>query len=170
MSSIFREKILVLNSDYTAIAVTNTKGVMNLLFNDRIEIVELKPNKYIYTVNDRVQIPSIVRLKNWVNINKVKVPLNKRNVFIRDNYTCAYCSSKEDLTLDHIVPKSRGGEDSWENLVTCCMSCNNKKGDYLLNETKLQLKIKANRPSYLKWFSLIGKRTSEEGWDKYLMI
>lgn len=170
MSSIFREKILVLNSDYTAIAVTNTKTAMNLLFNERVEVVKYKPNKYIHTVDDKYQIPSILRLKDWVNLNRIKVPLNRRNVFIRDNYTCAYCGSRDDLTVDHVVPKSKGGKDTWDNLVTCCISCNNKKDDRMLHETKMQLRYKPSRPSYLKWFSQIGKRTAEDGWDDYLML
>jgi 5-methylcytosine-specific restriction endonuclease McrA len=170
MSSILKERVLVLNNDYTAIAVTNTKTAIKLLFSERAEIIKHKPNKFIYTVDDKYQMPSILRLKKWININKVKVPLNKRNIFIRDNYTCAYCGAKENLTLDHMIPKSKGGEDSWDNLVTCCTTCNNKKDDMMLYETKMKLKYKPSKPSYLKWFSYIGKQSLEDGWDDYLMI
>jgi len=97
-------------------------------------------------------IPAIIRLVKFVkNIYRAKVSFTKKNVLIRDRYTCAYCSSKENLTVDHVVPSSKGGKTCWENCVACCQPCNYKKGNKSVEEAKMKLRVKPIHPGLVQY-------------------
>ena len=96
-----------------------------------------------------------------------KVTLSRFNIYRRDDYKCLYCGSKDSLTLDHIVPRSKGGKNSWTNLATCCMKCNITKGDRFLEETDMVLTQKPFTPSYLFFLHKMNKLN--EDWKKYLI-
>jgi 5-methylcytosine-specific restriction endonuclease McrA len=93
-------------------------------------------------------MPSVIRLNRYVHAPYRGVNLTRQNVFKRDNFECQYCGTKKELTLDHVVPSSRGGIHSWTNLVTACKRCNAKKGDYTLEESGMDLHRKPYKPSY----------------------
>lgn len=166
------QRILILNADYTAIAITDVKKAYTLIFQEKVDVLEWKDGMYIHSVNAKHPVPSIIRLKKWININKIEIPLNRRNLEIRDGFTCVYCGSKEDLTIDHIMPKSRGGKDTWDNLTTACLPCNTKKDNKTPQEAGMKVP-RTYRPTYLKWFSLVGSKLyadGNNGWDKYLFL
>jgi 5-methylcytosine-specific restriction endonuclease McrA len=97
-------------------------------------------------------IPSVIRLLKFIkNVYKAKVSFTKKNVLIRDEYTCAYCGSKEELTVDHVVPSSKGGKTTWENCVACCQDCNYKKGNKSVEEAKMFLKFKPYHPGLVDY-------------------
>ena len=99
-----------------------------------------------------------------------RVVLTRRNILRRDLYKCAYCGRGDlRLTIDHIVPKARGGSDSWENLISACTVCNNKKGDQTPEEANMQLKFKPFKPSHIMFIkNVVGK--IDEKWKPYLYL
>jgi len=122
-------------------------------------------------VNKELKIhkPSIIVINSWVSASYKSVPLTKPNLFKRDDYTCVYCNSKmtaKDLTIDHIVPRSRGGEDTWENWATACKPCNNEKADLDIEEWG-RPKPNAYRPHYLMMLKSFSGSVPNE-WKDYL--
>ncbi len=119
--------VLVLNQDYQPLSICSVQRSMKLLFLDKAELLHDDPEKELRTIRDAYQFPSVIRLRNYIRIPYTKVVLSRRNIMRRDNFTCMYCGKKTDLTIDHVLPKSRGGKDIWENLTTACEKCNVKK-------------------------------------------
>ena len=147
------QSVLVLNADHSVINIVSWRRALNLVIKGRAEIVE-SSSKVVKNFEETVvfTVPSIIKLVNFVkNIYKAKVSFNKTNVFIRDKYVCQYCSSKENLTIDHVHPTSKGGKTCFENCVTCCKKCNMLKGNKELKDTKLTLKSKPHQPSYVQY-------------------
>jgi len=166
-------KTLVLNSGYIPTYIIESTRAFTVFYKGNAEIIWNHPDSYFTTPTtvDRYAKPSIIRVKKWININYHKVPLTRENVYKRDTYRCVYCgrSDKTDLTLDHVLPKSKGGEDSWENLVTACKRCNNEKADLLLEELQRPYP-NAYRPHYLLLIDRnIGTYVPEE-WKPYLFV
>ena len=129
---------LVLNSGYEPLTIISWQKAMILWLQDKVDVVEY----YSVSINSATrsfQLPSILRLKKYVKTNRnKKVRLNRRNLFLRDKFICAYCDKKfseKNLTIDHVIPLSKGGAHSWDNVVTSCSKCNNKKGNRLLSDT-----------------------------------
>ncbi|PSQ81950.1 MAG: HNH endonuclease [Bacteroidetes bacterium QS_8_68_15] len=121
--------VLVLNQDYSALTVCSVERAVVLMHLQKVHLVESVPGKEVRSPSVEIPWPSVVRLKAYVNVPYKRVMLSRKNVLRRDRHTCQYCGSGKRLTIDHIPPKSRGGEDSWENLVAACVPCNNRKGD-----------------------------------------
>lgn len=145
--------ILVLNADYTPINVTDLKRAFNLIYKGKAEIIKHNPIAPIITEIKKFKRPTIIRLLKYISIPFRKVTLNRVNIFRRDNFKCGYCGEKDrhKLTIDHIIPKSKGGKNTWQNLVTCCKSCNIKKDNKTLEDSELNLIIKPYRPSYIQF-------------------
>ncbi|WP_448518303.1 HNH endonuclease [Rhodoflexus sp.] len=161
-------KVLVLNADYRALTVCSVYKAFILLFSDKAEIVNKVENSYFRSVTRAFEVPSVIRLYRYVNVPFKNVMLNRHNIFKRDGGRCLYCGSREDLTLDHVLPRSRGGKTTWTNLVTACKKCNARKGDYTPEEAGMPLPYAPFRPSYvvfLRDFSGIG----DESWKPYLV-
>ena len=141
-------RVLVLNSDYSPLHVTNTKRAVVLMLMDKVDVVELQSNVFWSSSNDLFELPSVIRLRHYVKRPYHDVPLTRQNIHLRDNHQCQYCGSTERLTLDHVVPIKRGGERTWTNLVTACFSCNNRKGDvYPPEKAGLVLRSQPRKPS-----------------------
>lgn len=105
----------------------------------------------VHTVSLRIRVPEIVVLERYGQIPRRSVPFNRKNLFDRDHNTCQYCGDKDtpqELTIDHVVPRSRGGTSTWENCVIACLTCNLKKGNRLLDESSMQLR---RRPRVPRW-------------------
>lgn len=96
-------------------------------------------------------MPAVIRLMNYVNVPYRGVELTRHNIFKRDGYECQYCGdrNRDNLTLDHVIPRAKGGGSSWTNLITACKSCNSKKGDLLPEEAGMPLKNQPFKPSYI---------------------
>lgn len=143
-------KALLLDASYYPIQIVDWKKAMILFFTGRAEVIEHHDDIKINSTSESFKLPKVMRLfQNFKNLAQVK--FNRSNVFYRDKHKCQYCGlkfEKKELTFDHVVPKSRGGVTNWENIVTCCHSCNNKKADRTPTEAKMPLLTKPIRP---KW-------------------
>ncbi|HPN39686.1 MAG TPA: HNH endonuclease [Melioribacteraceae bacterium] len=124
----------------------------------------------ISTSNKSFLLPSIIKLNYFVQRPYKKVYLTRKNVLRRDNFKCAYCGRSDlQLTIDHIEPKSRGGLDEWENLITACIKCNNKKGDRTPEEAEMNLRFKPFKPTHLTFLINSCGRINEQ-WKPYLFV
>jgi 5-methylcytosine-specific restriction endonuclease McrA len=114
--------------------------------------------------------PSIVRLCVFVRVPYKKIVLSRKNILRRDGHSCQYCGRTDTmLTVDHIIPKAKGGPDSWENLVAACVSCNNKKGDRTLHEAEMTLLRRPIRPNHVMFIRhFVG--TVDDHWKPYLFM
>jgi 5-methylcytosine-specific restriction endonuclease McrA len=131
-------KTLVLNSAYMATHIIDSTRAFVVVYKGNADILDTHPGAYFKTPNTstKYEKPSVIRVNKWINLNYTKSPLTRENVFKRDSYQCVYCgeSRRPLLTLDHVYPRSKGGADSWENLVTACKRCNGEKGNLLIDE------------------------------------
>ena len=104
---------------------------------------------FLRTVDKSFPMPAVIKLNKYVNIPYKSVELTRQNIFKRDNFECQYCGTEQNLTLDHVVPSSKGGKSTWNNLITACKTCNAKKGDFSPYEAGLTLNSKPYKPSYI---------------------
>jgi 5-methylcytosine-specific restriction endonuclease McrA len=162
-------KVLILNADYRAISVCSVYKAFLLVYMDKAELVHTCETNYLRTVNRAYPMPTVIRLHSYVNVPYRGVILSRQNIFKRDGYQCVYCGNrkKEDLTLDHVIPRSQGGKSSWQNLVTACRSCNARKSDFSLEEIGFKLPYTPFRPTFvmfLREFSSLG----DKSWQTFL--
>jgi 5-methylcytosine-specific restriction endonuclease McrA len=165
-------KVLVLNNAYQPINVTSLSRGFKLVFKGKAEIVEHIPENPIITSQKSYKRPTVIRLLRYISVPFKKVPLTRQNLYRRDDFECVYCGDKKDLTIDHFIPKSKGGNNGWKNLVTSCQNCNvtkdNKDVEVFLEENNLTLKHKPFVPNYLYF---INKYTGfHKSWKIYIGI
>ncbi len=163
------KKVLILNADYRAFSVCSVYKAFLLVYLEKAEVVKKAENGVLRTVNRVYDMPSIIKLNQYVNIPYKGVIMTRQNIFKRDGNQCVYCSSKDSLTLDHVLPRSRGGGSNWTNLVTACKTCNSKKGDFLPEEIGMILPYKPFKPSFIMFlrdFSGLG----DDSWMPYLQV
>lgn len=159
--------MLVLNADYQAMSVCSVERAMVLVVLEKAELIADRADRCIRSARTRHPWPTVVRLKRYIRMPYRRVLLTRRNVLRRDDHTCQYCGSMDKLTLDHVMPRSRGGRDAWENLVAACTPCNNRKGNKTPEEAGMPLARKPFRPSHVMYMrDLVG--TLEETWKPYL--
>ncbi len=133
-------------------------------------MVRARSTSALRTITAVYPYPSIVRLFVYVRLPFRKVELSRKNILRRDNHQCSYCGTgKPPLTIDHVVPKSRGGKDMWENLVAACVRCNNKKGDRTPDEASMLLRRKPFRPNHVTFLRKFAGRIEQE-WEQYLFM
>lgn len=131
--------VLVLNANFEPINVCNTRRAIGLILMNKASLV-MNGRGEIQTISKSFPSPSIIRLDRMVHRPRQTVRLTKREVFRRDNFTCQYCGQRPlRLTVDHIIPRHRGGQHSWDNLVTACPSCNLRKGGRTLEIVGMRL-------------------------------
>jgi 5-methylcytosine-specific restriction endonuclease McrA len=136
----------------------------------KAELVLTDNGKAIRSMRSNYPWPSIIRLSHFVRVPYKKVVLTRKNIMRRDGYKCAYCGRGDlTLTIDHIVPKARGGDDSWENLVSACTICNNRKGDRTPSEAGLSLLVRPFKPSHIMFIKNVVGRIDEK-WKPYLYL
>ena len=157
------DKVLVLNSDYTPLNVTDVRRGFILVSKGKAEIVKEDVNKIVTTIGEFVR-PLIIRLVNYVRFRRGGIKVGRRRIFKRDGYKCGYCGSSRNLTIDHIVPRSKGGDNSWTNLVTCCNRCNNEKDSKTLEETGMKLRVTPYEPTI---FSAVISEEVEIVWNSF---
>lgn len=162
-------KVLVLNQNYQAIGVTSVERAFVLVFLDKAELVADKPSLQLRSVSNSFGYPSIIRLFRYINIPYKTVSLSRQNIYKRDGFRCVYCNSRENLTLDHVVPRSQGGRDSWKNLVTACQKCNTYKGNRTPEEAEMVMHRKPYRPSFIMYLRDFAG-PMDDNWKQFLMV
>jgi 5-methylcytosine-specific restriction endonuclease McrA len=160
-------KVLVLNADFRAFSICNVYKAFLLIYTDKADAVSSSRSLEIRTIDRVYEVPSVIKLRHYVQMPYRHVMLSRQNVFKRDGYKCGYCGSHKDLTLDHVLPKSRGGRSSWTNLVTACKRCNARKGDFLPEEIGMPLLVKPFKPSFVMFLREYSG-LSDEAWNPYL--
>jgi CRISPR/Cas system Type II protein with McrA/HNH and RuvC-like nuclease domain len=140
--------VLVLNCDYTPLNLTTPQRGFVLVHKGKAEIIKSDDNPIMTGYNSYVR-PLIIRLLNYITHHTKKLKINRHRIYRRDNYQCVYCGSKRELTLDHVIPKSKGGGNNWENLVTSCSKCNVKKADRTPEEAKMKMSHKPYVPTLI---------------------
>jgi len=169
--ALMQDPVLVLNATFEPINVTAVRRALVLLLKGVAQAEELN-HAEIHSASRIVRVPSVIRLLAYRHIPQQSRALSRKNILLRDRNICQFCGKlfpASDLTLDHVVPRSRGGRSSWENLVACCYQCNNRKGDRTPEEAGLLL-VRRPRPFTLhtsrQLMRLIGNK--DEKWRKYL--
>ena len=162
-------QVLVLNQDYQAISLCDPERALVLVMMQKAELVADVSSRKLRSIRREFAFPSIIRLQAYVKLPFKKISLTRHNVFKRDGHRCAYCGSSERLTLDHLLPRARGGRTTWTNLVTACQKCNAKKGDLLIEETNLHLRQQPFRPSFIMFLSQYSGFI-QDPWKPYLFM
>jgi 5-methylcytosine-specific restriction endonuclease McrA len=161
-------KVLVLNASYEPLNITSWRRAVVLVLKNKAEQVEHNGK----CVRTNFPLPTVIRLRNYVHLPHKEIALTRRNILYRDGHSCQYCGYiGEDLTLDHVLPRSRKGEDSWENIVTACVKCNVKKGNRTPQEAKMPLRQNPRRP-YSSLYFEVSKHVKTGGhqeWQKYMI-
>ena len=162
--------VLVLNQNYEPLNVCNLPRAFRLVFGDRAEVLEYD-HQMIRTPRASFRAPAVIRLQNQIRLPRPRVKLTRREVFARDNYTCQYCGVVgAQLTVDHVNPRSRGGQTSWENVVCSCRSCNARKGDRLPHEAGMMLLRVPRKPRFFHPEAMNPRLSMgvQQHWSKYL--
>lgn len=159
--------VLVLNQDYSPLTVCTVQRAFLLIFLEKAELVAPKKDKKLRSISHSFPFPSVVKIKQYVNIPYKGVVMSRQNIFKRDHGKCQYCGTSKDLTLDHVIPRSKGGKSTWTNLVTACKRCNSLKGDYSVEKAGFTLHTQPIKPSYLS-FLRMNHGAYQEEWSSYL--
>lgn len=161
--------VLVLNQSFEPMSVTSVRKAIILLYLGKAEIVE-KNHGMIRSINMAFPIPSVVRIKRYIHIPRKRIILTRKNILRRDNHRCQYCGRRNvSLTIDHVIPKVKGGPDTWENLVAACVQCNNKKGNRTPEEAGMSLLHKPKRPNHIFFIRYSAGRI-DKLWKPYLFM
>ena len=160
--------VLLLNNNFEPLTMCSAKRAIIMVWSGKAEIVE-RTDFCVHSVSMTFYIPSVIRLLFFVSISqRMNVQLTKQNILRRDHKTCQYCGKNEGrMTVDHVIPRSMGGLDTWENLVCACPSCNNRKGDNTLDQAGMRL-IKSPRKPTVRSFLFGYKSPVSESWRAYL--
>jgi 5-methylcytosine-specific restriction endonuclease McrA len=145
-------RALLLDKAYRPLRAVNWRRALLLGLSGRVEVLQYYERE-VRTPSTRVPLPAVIRVPGWVERIPQGVALSRRNVLLRDGHTCMYCGTTElgrDLTIDHVLPRSRGGHTAWENVVAACAPCNRKKGDRTPDEAGMALRIHPRAPSALQ--------------------
>ena len=163
--------VLVLNASYEPINICAARRALVLILKG-VAMAEEMANGHFHSQRQQMGMPSVIRLLEYRRIPHQSRALSRKNILMRDRYTCQYClriMPSSELTLDHVIPRSRSGETTWENLVACCHPCNNRKGNRTPEEAGMRL-LRAPRPFSLHTsrhlMRLLGR--SDDQWKKYL--
>jgi 5-methylcytosine-specific restriction endonuclease McrA len=170
-SLLMQTPVLVLNASYEPINICAARRAIVLVLKG-LAMPEEENGHFLHAARITMRVPSVIRLLEYRRIPHQTRALSRKNILLRDRNTCQYCGvllASGDLTLDHVIPRSRGGSSTWENLVACCHPCNRRKGNHLLLETDMKL-LKEPRPFTLHTsrhiMRMIGR--SDNKWRKYL--
>lgn len=193
--------VLVLNRHYVAVHVINARRALSLLFRDYAEVIHIEAGQYanydfeswravselraidkqddedwIRAVNFEMQIPRVIRLLLFDRVPQMTLRFNRRNLFARDGHKCQYCGRSlpsHQMSLDHVMPRSRGGETTWENIVCSCVDCNTRKGGRTPHEARMKLisapkkpkqnpllSAKLRQPKYAMWKNFVANNST----------
>ena len=182
------DSVLVLNRSWIAIQVASGRRAISLLyqgyakvvspedfstynFDDWKELSREADTYCIHTVNFKIMVPEVIVLTYFNGVFRRDIKFSRRNIFERDKNTCQYCGKKFkkwEFTLDHIVPRSRGGRSTWENLVLACVPCNVKKGDQLPDEVGMPLIRKPRKPRWIPYSGESFASVRKQSWQRFV--
>ena len=159
-------RALVLNATYEPLCVVATRRALVLVLDEKAEMVAATGGAF-HSARATFDEPSIVRLISYVKVPyRNRVALNRRAIFLRDGHRCQYCGDLAE-NIDHVVPRSRGGTHTWDNVVAACRPCNARKEDRLLHETHMRLRRAPSAPSGRAWM-LLAMGTVRPEWEEFL--
>jgi len=161
------DKVLVLNATYEPLNVCSARRAIVLVLKQKAEAIEAS-GRVFHSAESAFPLPAVIRLSCFVRVPHGKTRrVSRRAVLARDRHSCQYCGSRFHLTIDHIIPRSRGGESTWENIVTSCAPCNSRKGDRMPFEANMRLRSKPRPPDPI---ALICMAVNEIhlSWKRYL--
>ena len=167
------EHVLLLNASFEPLNVIGWQRAIKLVVLEKAEIVEAT-DRHVRSVSRHVPVPSVVRLTCFVRFRRREAKFSRRNIYSRDDHRCQYCGQRltpGDLTCDHVIPRSRGGQTEWANIVTCCVPCNRRKGGRTPSEAGLRLIRSPGQPTWL-WGvqNRFANRRPPRAWHIYLYI
>ena len=163
--------MLVLNATYEPINVCTVRRATVLLLKDKAEVVEVG-TRDLHWATGSLPRPVVIRLVTYVRIPRDthKRKITRRAVFARDRWTCQYCGHERgNLTVDHVIPRSKGGPSTWENIVTCCAPCNRRKGDRLPKQANM-VPARAPKAPNPAIFIHVAAPTIPAAWEQYLLV
>jgi len=167
------EQTLLLNASYEPLKVVHWQKAVTLWWQGKVEIISVY-DREVHAVSISFKLPSVIRLLRYVRIKRRfdYVPFSRANIYARDQYTCQYCGSAfatGELTFDHVIPVAQGGRKDWENIVTCCITCNRQKGGRTPAEAGMRLVRHPRRPEAVPAIRVtIGIRNAPQSWRDYL--
>ncbi len=162
-------RVLLLNATYEPLTALPMRRAVVLLVCDKATVVhDDDQGPLVRSVDLALQVPSVIRLRTYVRVPyRARIPMTRSALMHRDRFRCAYCGGKAE-TIDHVVPRSRGGGHSWENCVACCAPCNHRKADKLLSELGWTLRAALTPPTGPHWRLLAGIKELDPTWLPYL--
>jgi 5-methylcytosine-specific restriction endonuclease McrA len=160
--------VLVLNATYEPINVCTVRRAVVLLLKDKAEVVE-HADWELHSATTTIARPVVIRLVTYVRIPRDthRRKITRRAVFARDDWTCQYCGARANLTVDHVIPRSKGGSSTWENIVASCAPCNRRKGDALPRQVGMEPR-RAPRTPHASVFIQVASPTIPSAWLQYL--
>lgn len=165
------EQVLLLNITYEPLKVINWKKAIIMLTLGKVEVIE-EYTRNIHSVSFSLKLPAVVRLLRFVKRPKIPVKFSRQNIYIRDDHKCRYCGKRlttDELTWDHVLPRARGGKTEWENVVTCCIKCNRKKGGRTPSEASMALIKKPSIPVWLPLLKIsLHFKHTPQSWRDYI--
>ena len=168
-NNLLSSAVLVLNANYSPMTVCTAKRAISLHFLDKIDILSNYEEK-INSPSLSLELPSVIKIRTYIKNNNMAVEISRKNILARDNYKCQYCGKQSmSLTVDHVIPKFRNGQDTWENLVAACKNCNQLKGEKTPEEAKMPLIKKPKRPNRIHYFQRLVK-DKQADWRPYLFM
>jgi 5-methylcytosine-specific restriction endonuclease McrA len=163
------QRVLVLNASYEPLQLVSTRRAIVLLLQEKAEVIEATEQR-LRAQSLFLDIPLVIRLVRYIKIpRRLRLPCSRRGVLTRDRETCQYCGiqpGRSQLTVDHVLPRSRNGQTTWENVVTACRECNHRKGGRTPDEANMVLASKPRQPQYVA-FALLGELERHDVWRKY---
>ncbi len=190
-------RVLVLNRNWQAVNIVGVRRAFSLLWQDHARVINtfsgdflplsasewveysMRPGKppagaeYVRTIRSHIIMPKVLLLRDFDRLPMVEVKFNRQSIFERDNFTCQYtgrvCKPK-DLTLDHVIPRDRGGRTSWENIVTCARDINERKGNRLPHEAGLRLLCKPRKPNWRPFAVVAAGSDIDHAWTNFLHV
>ncbi len=169
------EQTLLLNASYEPLRIVPWQKAITLWCQRKVEVIR-EYDREIHAVSFTIRLPSVIRLLRYVRVKRRLdyVPFSRANIYARDEYSCQYCGDPypmSELTFDHVVPVAQGGRKDWENIVTCCISCNRRKGGRTPEEAGMRLIRLPKRPASTPVSAIritIGLRNAPDSWRDYL--
>ncbi|MBO9310809.1 MAG: HNH endonuclease [Chloroflexus sp.] len=163
------QRVLVLNASYEPLQLISVRRALVLLLQEKAELVEAAMQQ-LRAQSVTYHVPLVIRLVRYIRIpRQLRLPCSRRAVFARDRETCQYCGQqpgRANLTMDHVIPRSQGGQTTWENVVTACRDCNHRKGGRTPEQANMVLLSTPRQPQYLA-FALLGELERNDVWRKY---
>ncbi len=164
------DRALVLNAGFEPLTFVSIKRAVVLLMKEKAELVECHVERVLHAERASYPYPLVIRLLTYIKIPpRLTLPVTRRWVLRRDGYTCQYCGRTDgELTVDHVVPVSRGGQTVWTNVVTACVPCNRKKANRTPEEANMHLRTQPFKPLYVA-LALVGSARENDVWARYLL-